>query len=456
VTGAASAGRTEDLTDDTLVVFVSDTHMGGDPGADLFEAHDELSILFVDLGRHDGPVELVLAGDIFDLLRVGEVATGTNRVAVILADPRYADLIAAWRTFAATDGHRVTYLAGNHDVEMWWNPGVRESLQREGLVHEFALSYGARYRSMPGHLIYCEHGNQLDLSNARADYGDPRESPLGDHVVADLMRPIAPRARTTRGIPLGDLPNVYPLTQIPEWLAGRLFYDLLRRAVTLVMLPLLAAFGLAYVLVYVVAAVRGETADASAVQGLFTAIGLAAAVLLVAFVLLFAVVRRALHRSIAFIAPNLAGIDEEAASLARVELLKDRADAVPNRADIAFRDIDVFVWGHSHAPSLTAFHDGSGVPVRVAANSGCWLRQLRPVPAHLGAPPVFVSQFVLTHVRVTRARDGLRAELWEHVRRVTQPLPWIERLAIAGRSDPDPVSPGPRLVTAATIAPKDA
>ena len=47
ITSAATA----DLGDDVLVAFVSDTHMGGDAGADLFEAHDELAALFRELGN---------------------------------------------------------------------------------------------------------------------------------------------------------------------------------------------------------------------------------------------------------------------------------------------------------------------------------------------------------------------------------------------------------------------
>ena len=64
-------------------------------------------------------------------------------------------------------------------------------------------------------------------------------------------------------------------------------------------------------------------------------------------------------------------------------------------------EIGVFVSGHTHAPALSEFGE-SGVVV----NSGCWLRQLQPLPARLAAPPVFVSRFVQTHVRVYRPAAG--------------------------------------------------
>jgi hypothetical protein len=163
-------------------------------------------------------------------------------------------------------------------------------------------------------------------------------------VVSDLIRLISPRSRVTDRIPLRDLSNISPLALIPEWLAGRLFYDLLGRVVTYVLVPLFVAFAAAYGLVYVVAAVRGETPDASVVEVVFTAIGLSALVLLVAFVLSFAVLRRVLRRSITFIGPHLAGINEAMASLERVQQLKDRDELVPNRSDVTYRDLDIFVW----------------------------------------------------------------------------------------------------------------
>jgi len=46
------------LSDDTLVVFLSDAHIGGPTGSDIFESTAELTALLRDLSRHQGPVEL--------------------------------------------------------------------------------------------------------------------------------------------------------------------------------------------------------------------------------------------------------------------------------------------------------------------------------------------------------------------------------------------------------------
>jgi hypothetical protein len=73
-------------------------------------------------------------------------------------------------------------------------------------------------------------------------------------------------------------------------------------------------------------------------------------------------------------------------------------------------------------------------------NSGCWLRQLQPVSPHLKGPPVFVSKFVLTHVRVFVQGSSLRVELWEHPKPAEQRLTRVERLLSWGRRPPQPAA----------------
>jgi hypothetical protein len=105
----------------------------------------------------------------------------------------------------------------------------------------------------------------------------------------------------------------------------------------------------------------------------------------------------------------------------------------------------VFVSGHTHAPVLLELVAAGGRGA-VLANTGCWLRQLQPVSAWLGGPPVFVPAYVNTHVRVRSGPGGLTVELWEHPRPAERRLPWIERAAIAGRMPPQPQDGGPRLL----------
>src|SRR3712207_7208829 len=100
--------------------------------------------------------------------------------------------------------------------------------------------------------------------------------------------------------------------------------------------------------------------------------------------------------------------------------------------DVDPTTIDVFVSGHTHLPSFSEVERPDGRRA-VVVNSGCWLRQLQPVSPHLKGPPVFVSRFVLTHVRVYVQGSSLRVELWEQPKPAEQRLTRIESLLSLGR-----------------------
>jgi hypothetical protein len=126
------------------------------------------------------------------------------------------------------------------------------------------------------------------------------------------------------------------------------------------------------------------------------------------------------------------------------DLIRSRLEAgdPPPLAGPAPAEVSIFVSGHTHAPSLTHFDTPTGNE-GVMVNSGCWLRQLQPARALLGLPPVFVSRFVQTHVRVYRGSSAIQVELWEHPRPAPQRLRVVERLAVVGRlpAEPDDASP---------------
>jgi hypothetical protein len=100
-------------------------------------------------------------------------------------------------------------------------------------------------------------------------------------------------------------------------------------------------------------------------------------------------------------------------------------------------EIDVFVSGHTHLPSLDELEKPDGRRA-VMVNSGCWLRQLQPVSPRLKGPPVFVSRFVLTHVRVYVQGSSLHVELWEQPKPAEQRLTRIEHLLSLGRRPSQP------------------
>ena len=58
----------------------------------------------------------------------------------------------------------------------------------------------------------------------------------------------------------------------------------------------------------------------------------------------------------------------------------------PMSGAVAPLQIAVFVSGHTHAPAMSKLRRADGRET-VIVNTGCWLRQLRPVEARLGGPP---------------------------------------------------------------------
>jgi hypothetical protein len=128
-------------------------------------------------------------------------------------------------------------VVGNHDVEVWWNPRIQRSLREAGLVDVFGLSYAASFQSLPKQLVYCEHGNQFDPANTIVDYANPLDTPVGAHVVTELVRPIGSGAAITRSIDLRDVSHVFPLAAIPQWVAGRIFYQFLGQVLRWLLAP---------------------------------------------------------------------------------------------------------------------------------------------------------------------------------------------------------------------------
>ncbi len=75
------------LQEDALIVFVSDSHIGGDPGCDGFESPEELRSLLEELAEIDGPVVLILAGDFFDFLQISPPRDGVDRASSTISRP---------------------------------------------------------------------------------------------------------------------------------------------------------------------------------------------------------------------------------------------------------------------------------------------------------------------------------------------------------------------------------
>jgi UDP-2,3-diacylglucosamine pyrophosphatase LpxH len=416
------------LPDDALLVFISDTHIGGEDGTDIFESAEELVALLEDLGREQGRVDLVIAGDFLDFQRMSDPVEGDDRLGSTIARPEYQQLFAAFRAFAEGPAHRTVYLAGNHDAEVWWNTEIQVSLVEAGIVHEFGLSYAAQFESAPHDLIYCEHGNQFDPANRITDHRDPLDTPLGTHVVTELVRPIGSGAAVTESLDLRDVNYVFPIGEIPDWIGGRIFYQFLSQAIRWLLTPL--------ILLGVIVALVSQRNDQSGVRGLLTGVAYDLVLLMVAFGVLFLLSRRMVRQAISILSTTSFG---QAVAAKRyhsddeIRSLIESGSPPPMAPDVSTDEVAVWVSGHTHGPSLSEFARDGGRTTAIA-NTGCWLRQLQPVQARLGAPTVYVPAFVHTHVRVRLDEGGFNVELWDHPRRLRPHLRWIDPLRIIPKS----------------------
>ena len=450
-----------ELSDETLVVFVSDSHIGGDRGCDGFESPDELEALFVELAGRERPVELILAGDFFDFLQIGDVEVGKNRASLTIERLEYRELFAALKRFREVEGKRVIYLPGNHDAESFWNKEIQETLRERGLVDEFAYYYLASVETGgERRVVYCEHGNQFDPENSVGDYHDPLDTPLGHHVVMDGTRRIAPYGEISPGLDLSEIKMVYPLVSIPAWIASRYFYNFAGKVVSYLLVPLLVAYALYKVVAYLISRASngqasllfGSARELPQVHQVFLDTFLFLLVILGIFGIFFLVARHAVRKTLRAVSPGgTPHYSPAEASQRRVKEVLAGEARPPMDPSFDPTTADVFVSGHTHLPSLaeTERPDGSKA---VLVNSGCFLRQLQPITPRLKGPPIFVSKFVLTHVRVFAREGQLRVELWEQPKPARQTLTRIERLVSIGRRPPQPPKgEKPRLLASATL-----
>jgi len=220
----------------------------------------------------------------------------------------------------------------------------------------------------------------------------------------------------------------------------------------------------------VVAALASRTDEGTlALRRFLAGVAFDLALLVVAFGLLFFVSRRVTRQAISTMGTTSLGRTVASKRYRPDDEIRDLLETgrPPPLGNIASAEIAVWVSGHTHAPAISEVvrPDGRGT---VIANTGCWLRQLQPVSAWLGAPTVFVPAFVHTHVRVRPSQGSLTVELWNHPRSVDRRvrwidpfrivpkrpklgdgrLQWIERVAILGRLPSQPSGQaGPRLIS---------
>jgi UDP-2,3-diacylglucosamine pyrophosphatase LpxH len=217
---------------------VSDLHLGGAPGHQIFD-RGALLAATIDSLRERAPearVGLVLNGDIVDFLAApgatyldpfGAVA----KLEAILADPAFSPVWAALARFVRADKRTLVLGLGNHDVELSL-PDVQDRLLHA--ICGDSLEARARVRvamdgtgyscAVGGRRVLCVHGNEVDAWNVvdqgalnkviqglrQASAVPPWDPNAGTRLVIDVMNGIK------RNFPMVDLlkPETKPVVAV--------------------------------------------------------------------------------------------------------------------------------------------------------------------------------------------------------------------------------------------------
>lgn len=382
---------TVELPADATALVCSDLHLRLLPTPASRQVERDLADR---LAAWTGPGAVVLNGDVAELWGEPE-----GSVAGVLA--AHPTLTAALREFAAGPGRQVLVTVGNHDAPIAWD-GVSARAFAELCGARCALAVELAFDTPTGRrVVRCEHGHAFDPANRLRDPRDPLDSPLGQHVVQEVLPAV------TGATPLlSDLTDLADPNKAGQLLASRLVYRQLGRRAGWLLLPLAVALGLR---IPVVVRALSRSDELAHLQRwiVLAGAGLLVDVALVAGLAWF--VARSVYAALAGsrLGPRGAHLNG-APRTAATALCADGYAGL--------------VTGHTHQPELTS------VPGGFYANSGCGLRSLDSRPARFGLPPVFVPVLRRSWVELDVQHD-VRARL------LTADAPdgdltWPERLAV--------------------------
>ena len=225
-----------------LRLVVSDLHLGTGIQAGRLNPFEEFfqDERFAEFVRHydqsvgpRGEVELILNGDIFDLLKVRVDGRWPTRITGNIAAEKmrlcldgHPLFVRALQDFLrSAPGRRITYLPGNHDLEMWFGEPQQVFLRyvAPGELAERVqfITDGDTYYLPEG--IQIRHGHQLEgihrvdyqrMTRQEADGSEVLNLPWGSQWILEVMNPAKElRHHIDRIQPLG------------RFLAGALLFD---------------------------------------------------------------------------------------------------------------------------------------------------------------------------------------------------------------------------------------
>jgi UDP-2,3-diacylglucosamine pyrophosphatase LpxH len=350
------------------VLTVSDLHL---PPSRTDVSGRSCETLARHLAAGTEALTVVLAGDVVELL--GFPGSTVNDIL-----RPHEDLCTALLDVTARGG-QVIYTIGNHDGDLAWDvkgaDAVREMTgARLCLAADLILADGRKVR--------IEHGHQLDPYNSFCDARNPLDTPMGHHIV----REVVPRLEFLGRGWVDGAHEMSDPTDFPSFVGSRMVYRKLSRHLWWVIaLPLVI---LVVIRIPEFATFRLQHPDTDVWARRAEILGYGAVVDLLVIGALVAIVARRAWKSISALALDKRGYGQNSAARQRA-------------ADLVADGYHGFISGHTHHPELAA--SGRGF----YANSGSCTSVVEGIGGRFGLPPAYVRNQQICWVELS---DG-RAEL---------------------------------------------
>lgn len=403
-----------DLLDVTVpagstVIVASDLHLPPERS----DVSDRCCAALVSrLSALTGPAIVVLAGDIVELLGYSE-ATATD---ILRA---HEDLCEALLAVSARGG-QVIYTIGNHDGDLAWDVKAADAvwdMTGARLCLAADLSFDGEEGEGRGK-VRVEHGHQLDPYNCFCDPRNSLDTPIGHHIVREVI----PRIEWLgRGWVDGAHEMADP-TDFPSFVASRLVYRKLIRHLWLLFAIPLALLVLVRIPIYV--SLRTRYPDSSVWLHRLVVLGYGAALDLVLIGALVALLARRAWTAVSALALEERGYGQNRAARQRAE-------------DLVADGYRGFVSGHTHHPELSASGPGPGSGPGGGGfylNTGSCTSVVEALGGRLGLPPAYVRCQQVCWAEIAAGRVSLvaaRAQLPGATR--------TERFSAHGRNPYPPV-----------------
>ena len=177
----------------TIKLILSDLHLAdGHPILDSFGEQQQAALEgLLRAAAPGGPlgnaedVELIINGDCFDFLAIPPyVAHNTTNPVIALEKwktipPMHLAFFEALRRFLRLPGRHVTFITGNHDIELGFEEiraAIRAEICGEDQFERICFSEARFYRPLPD--VHIEHGHHFDFWNHAGDLWDENGSPF--------------------------------------------------------------------------------------------------------------------------------------------------------------------------------------------------------------------------------------------------------------------------------------